>query len=57
MSDRIVIMSPRPGRIQEIIAIPFNRPRARNYPEFLNLRAKILEKLHFAKENPIPYYL
>jgi NitT/TauT family transport system ATP-binding protein len=27
MSDRVVVMSPRPGRIQEIIDIPIPRPR------------------------------
>ena len=58
MSDRIVVMSPRPGRIQEIISVPISRPCARNNHEFLSLRSKILEILHFAKEeNPLSYYL
>jgi len=56
LSDRIVIMSPRPGKIQEIIDVPINRPRQRNLPEFLNLRAKILEILHFAKKLKQPDY-
>ncbi len=49
MSDRIIIMSPRPGKIQEIIPVEMSRPRARNNPDFLALRSKILEILHFAK--------
>jgi len=58
MSDRIVVMSPRPGRIQEIIDVAIPRPRARNNQEFLFLRTKILEILHFAKEEKqLPYYL
>ena len=47
MSDRIVIMSPRPGRIEQIIPIPMDRPRQRNSSEFLLLRSDILEHLHF----------
>jgi ABC-type nitrate/sulfonate/bicarbonate transport system ATPase subunit len=48
MSDRIVVMTPRPGRIERIIDVSFDRPRQRNSPEFLRLRSDILELLHFA---------
>jgi ABC-type nitrate/sulfonate/bicarbonate transport system ATPase subunit len=48
MSDRIVIMTPRPGRIERTIPITLERPRQRNSPEFLRLRGEILEMLHFA---------
>ena len=48
MSDRIIIMTPRPGRIERIINVVLERPRQRNSPEFLNLRGDILEFLHFA---------
>lgn len=48
MSDRIVIMTPRPGRIERIIDVALERPRQRNGPEFLKLRGDILEFLHFA---------
>ena len=50
MSDRIVIMTPRPGRIERIIEIDLERPRQRNSPDFLRLRGDILEMLHFAGE-------
>ena len=56
MSDRIVIMTPRPGRIDRIIEIDLERPRQRNRSEFLRLRGEILELLHFggeAKREPI----
>jgi ABC-type nitrate/sulfonate/bicarbonate transport system ATPase subunit len=48
MCDRIVIMTPRPGRIDRIIEVPLDRPRDRNDPRFLALRSEILEMLHFA---------
>jgi len=47
MSDRIVIMTPRPGRIERIIDIALDRPRQRSSAEFLRLRGEILELLHF----------
>ena len=48
MSDRIVVMTPRPGRIDQVIPVPLDRPRQRNIPEFLGLRGRILEMLHFS---------
>jgi ABC-type nitrate/sulfonate/bicarbonate transport system ATPase subunit len=48
MSDRIVIMTPRPGRVERTITVALDRPRQRNSPEFLRLRSDILELLHFA---------
>jgi len=48
MSDSIVIMTPRPGKIEEIIPVELERPRDRSSAEFLALRARILKMLHFA---------
>jgi ABC-type nitrate/sulfonate/bicarbonate transport system ATPase subunit len=48
MSDRIVIMTPRPGRIDRIIDIVIERPRDRTAPAFLEFRREILESLHLA---------
>jgi ABC-type nitrate/sulfonate/bicarbonate transport system ATPase subunit len=47
-SDSIVIMSPRPGRIERVIPVEIPRPRDRGAPSFLRLRGEILEMLHFA---------
>ncbi|MEA4924588.1 MAG: ABC transporter ATP-binding protein [Syntrophomonadaceae bacterium] len=58
LSDRIVIMTPRPGKIEEIIDVQFGRPRARNHPDFFRLRSKILETMHFVSEGEqLNYYL
>src|SRR5262245_62611260 len=48
MSDRIAIVSPRPGRIEQLIDVAFERPRQRTSPRFLELRARILDMLHFS---------
>jgi ABC-type nitrate/sulfonate/bicarbonate transport system ATPase subunit len=48
MSDRIVIMTQRPGRIERTIPVDLRRPRDRSSGEFLQLRGEILELLHFA---------
>ena len=48
MSDRICIMSKRPGRIVEEIKVPFERPRSlllTGTPEFSLLKARILGRL------------
>ena len=50
MSDRIVIMTPRPGRVERIITVDLGRPRQRNSPDFLRLRSDILDLLHFTGE-------
>jgi ABC-type nitrate/sulfonate/bicarbonate transport system ATPase subunit len=47
MSDRIVMMTPRPGTIDQIIPVPLDRPRDRSSVGFLRLRTEILELLHF----------
>lgn len=48
MSDRIMIMTPRPGRIERTISVSLNRPRQRDAEDFLRLRSDILNFLHFA---------
>jgi NitT/TauT family transport system ATP-binding protein/sulfonate transport system ATP-binding protein len=47
MSDRIVVMTPSPGRVERVITVALDRPRHRNDERFLALRSEILEQLHF----------
>lgn len=48
LSSRIVLLSPRPGRIQRIFDVPFERPRNRNHPGLLD----IVEKIYMCLNNP-----
>ena len=58
LSDRIVIMTPRPGKIESIMDVKLKRPRARNSEEFMALRTEILERLHLVSSKaPLDYYL
>jgi sulfonate transport system ATP-binding protein len=56
LSDRIVIMTPRPGRIEEVLDVTLPRPRSRGDRGFLELRTLILEKLHFVSRKKEPEY-
>ncbi|MBS3970737.1 MAG: ABC transporter ATP-binding protein [Clostridia bacterium] len=57
LSDRIVVMASRPGRIKEIVPVSMGRPRARNHPDFFRLRTKILEILNFVHDEPSGYQI
>jgi ABC-type nitrate/sulfonate/bicarbonate transport system ATPase subunit len=56
VSDRIAIMTPRPGKISEILDVHLPRPRQRGDAEFMALRKNILEKFHLASSTPQPEY-
>jgi NitT/TauT family transport system ATP-binding protein len=54
LADRVAVMSARPGRILEIIDIPFPRPRSlrvRALPEFVEKVESIRELLGLLGEN------
>ena len=56
LSDRIVIMTPRPGRISEVLDVNLHHPRQRNASDYTRLRNKLLEKFHLASEPLEPEY-
>ncbi|HBF40061.1 MAG TPA: ABC transporter ATP-binding protein [Firmicutes bacterium] len=56
LSDRIVIMTPRPGKISEIMDIYLPRPRQRGDALFMAIRKNLLEKFHLASATPQPEY-
>ena len=57
LSDRIVIMTPRPGKISRITNVDLPRPRHRGGVEFLEMRRSILEFFELAQALPQPEYV
>lgn len=55
LSDRVVVMTPRPGRIAEVLDVPLPRPRladaVRRDPKFVDLTNYIWRSLKSAMEN------
>ena len=53
LGDRIAVMSARPGRIKEMLDVPFGHPRDANAlradPRFGEMRAHIWKQLHHAR--------
>ncbi|MDO5845148.1 MAG: ABC transporter ATP-binding protein [Methanocorpusculum sp.] len=45
MSDKIVILTPRPGKIHKIYEVPLARPRDRTSVEFANIRKSVLKEI------------
>jgi NitT/TauT family transport system ATP-binding protein len=46
LADRIVVMSPGPGRIESEVVVPLPRPRSVVAPEFNELRRELSQRLH-----------
>jgi NitT/TauT family transport system ATP-binding protein len=56
LADRVIVMSPRPGRISDVIDVPFERPRRPDMAkerEFQELVFRAHEGLHGPGEDDI----
>jgi ABC-type nitrate/sulfonate/bicarbonate transport system ATPase subunit len=52
LADRIVLLSPRPGRVVATLDVPLERPRHRSDPEVVALRERALAALGAADPTP-----
>ncbi|MDH2399927.1 ABC transporter ATP-binding protein [Bradyrhizobium sp. SSUT18] len=52
LADRIVLLSPRPGRVAEIVALDLPRPRRRGDIELLQREARIYDALRALEPGP-----
>jgi len=55
LSDKIVIMSARPGKIKRIITIDMARPRVRDSLDFVRIKEDLLKEFHLHSEQPFFY--
>ena len=56
LSDKVVVMTPRPGRITGTLDIQLSRPRARSSEDLLQYRGEILRRLHYGGKVEEPNY-
>ena len=57
LADRIVIMTPNPGRIKSIVHVPLGRNRDRTSDDFLKIRDKVFEIFEMKPDKKIEYYI
>ncbi|HEX2927649.1 MAG TPA: ABC transporter ATP-binding protein [Ruminiclostridium sp.] len=57
LADRIVIMTPNPGRIKSIISVPLARKRDRTSPDFLKIRDRVFSEFNMKIPDKTEYYI
>jgi ABC-type nitrate/sulfonate/bicarbonate transport system ATPase subunit len=55
LSDKIVVMSSRPGTIKKIIPVPLARPRDRASYDFIKIKEEVLEEFQLHTDHPFAY--
>ena len=57
LADRIIVMTPRPGKIREIVPVNLMRPRDRNHPAFVEIKRHIFREFFVTAEQRIEYFI
>jgi ABC-type nitrate/sulfonate/bicarbonate transport system ATPase subunit len=55
LSDKIVVMSSRPGTIKKIIPVPLARPRDRASYDFVKIKEEVLDEFQLHTAHPFSY--
>ena len=59
LSDRILVLDPRPGRVRELIEVPVSRPRAHEQmrsPEFIAIKKHLETIIHPEDASAMPQF-
>ncbi len=57
LADRIVIMTPNPGKVKEIVPVNLGKFRDRTASDFLDIRNKVFDIFKMKPERKIEYYI
>lgn len=57
LADRIVVMTPNPGKIKSVVTIRMGHMRDRTSDEFIEARDKIFEIFHMKTDRAVEYYI
>lgn len=57
LGDRVVIMTPNPGKVHAVIDIPMGKPRQRTSAEFNQYRDKVYKEFSLVNDYEIEYYI
>jgi len=57
LADRVVLFSPRPGRVKKIYTVDFPRPREHGHPQMLELEREIYKTLNEAEADTSDYII
>jgi ABC-type nitrate/sulfonate/bicarbonate transport system ATPase subunit len=55
LSDVVVLMSCRPGRVKKTIPINLPRPRRRDHPDFVGIKQELLEEFQLQAKDYFTY--
>lgn len=57
LADRIVVMTPNPGRVKKVVEVKLQQSRDRTSDDFLELRDKIFDIFNMKLKDAVEYYI